>query len=67
MKETIFFATFSSDTSTQSYDGDRSHRFNEEKTLLEFWTWVQEKRIEIEESLGRVVVVKSIQIIKSGY
>lgn len=67
MKETIFFATFSSNASTQSYSGDRSHHFKEEKSLLEFWKWVEEKRAEIEESLGRVVVVKSIQIIKSGY
>lgn len=62
MKETIFFATYRTETAMLS---DRSVYFNEEKTLEQFNEWVQLTREEIEREFYTNVIVVSINFIKN--
>lgn len=67
MKETLFFATFTSVVGTQIHNHDRREYFQSEKTLKEFHDWLESHRVDIISIYNGGIVINSAQFIKLGY
>lgn len=67
MKETIFFATFNSVVGTQIHNHDRREYFQSEKTLKEFYDWLESHRVDIESTYNGGTVITNAHFFKSGY
>lgn len=67
MKETIFFANFNTITEQHVHSHERREYFQTEKTLIEFFSWLELHKKEIKDIYNGSTIITSVQFIKSGY